>query len=398
MNEVCFGLKPAGAAAVLVGLALATACGGARPASEGAGATERAGSAGLGNKEACPAAVEGGEGETGLAGEQRKGGIEATAARLVTLLSAGDADGVFSLFDPRMKEALPIDKTRAFVQGIAAARGKLTRPQRKLDAPNASSATSATFVVGAERGAWQLDVHLDAEGRIAGLRMTDPPPPEPPVRTSDVKLRLPFDGAWDVFWGGDTVELNQHVNHRSQRRAADLLVLGEDGKSHRGDGKQNGDYHSYGRPVRAVAAGSVTTVIDGIPDNDPGTMNAYMALGNAVIIEHRGPTPPRAGSRAEPGPPAPLFAVYAHLQPGRLRVKVGQKVRAGEVIGLVGNSGNSSEPHLHFQLQDGPRFEHSYGVEAVFSGVTVTRAGETSPSDAYTFRKGDRVAPAALPK
>ncbi|MDX2012868.1 MAG: M23 family metallopeptidase, partial [Myxococcaceae bacterium] len=72
-------------------------------------------------------------------------------------------------------------------------------------------------------------------------------------------------------------------------------------------------------------------------------------------------------------------------------LKVGQRVKAGALVGKVGNSGNSSEAHVHFQLQDGPRFEQSWGLEPVFSNVRVTRDGGTMVEPAYTWLKGDVV-------
>jgi len=64
------------------------------------------------------------------------------------------------------------------------------------------------------------------------------------------------------------------------------------------------------------------------------------------------------------------------------------------VLGLVGNSGNTSEPHLHFQLQDAPTMENAWGVEAVFAGVSLTRAGQASKPEKYTFKKEDIIEPA----
>lgn len=86
-----------------------------------------------------------------------------------------------------------------------------------------------------------------------------------------------------------------------------------------------------------------------------------------------------------------MYSVYAHLQPGKIRVKRGQTLKRGAVLGLCGNSGNSSEPHLHFQLQDGPKFDDSFGIEAVFDRVPVARGGASEERAGYTFLKGDRV-------
>jgi murein DD-endopeptidase MepM/ murein hydrolase activator NlpD len=128
----------------------------------------------------------------------------------------------------------------------------------------------------------------------------------------------------------------------SQRFAIDWLQLYPDGKSYSGDAKDNKNYRAYGAEVHAVADGVVTEVKDGIPQNVPGIDSRAVEItletigGNHVIMQ--------IGDR--------LFAFYAHMQPGSLRVKVGDHVRRGQVLGVLGNSGNSTEPHLHFDLCD----------------------------------------------
>lgn len=125
----------------------------------------------------------------------------------------------------------------------------------------------------------------------------------------------------------------------SQRYAIDWVQLNPDGKTFQGDAEDNRNYLAYGKEIHAVADGVVTSTRDGIPQNIPNKppvvpITLETVGGNNVIME------------ISDG----LYAFYAHLQPGSLRVKVGDKVRRGEVLGLVGNSGNSSEPHLHFHV------------------------------------------------
>jgi hypothetical protein len=94
---------------------------------------------------------------------------------------------------------------------------------------------------------------------------------------------------------------------------------------------------------------------DGVPDNVPANraptgLTLETIGGNTVVLD--------LGSG--------LYAFYAHLQPGSIRVRPGQSVRAGEVLASVGNSGNSNAPHLHFQIGDGPTLLFSDGVPFVF--------------------------------
>jgi murein DD-endopeptidase len=128
----------------------------------------------------------------------------------------------------------------------------------------------------------------------------------------------------------------------AQRFAIDWVRLRDDGKTFHDDEKDNKDYLAYGTEALAVADGVVTEVKDGIPENVPGIDSRAVPItletvgGNHVILDIGGGH----------------FAFYAHLQPGTLRVKLGEKVRRGQVLGLVGNSGNSTEPHLHFQIEN----------------------------------------------
>ena len=128
----------------------------------------------------------------------------------------------------------------------------------------------------------------------------------------------------------------------AQRFAIDWVRLRDDGKTFHDDEKDNKNYLAYGNDALAVADGVVTEVKDGIPENIPGANSRAVPItletvgGNHVILDIGGGH----------------FAFYAHLQPGSLRVKLGDKVRRGQVVGLVGNSGNSTEPHLHFHIEN----------------------------------------------
>lgn len=300
--------------------------------------------------------------------------VDDVAQEIVRRFNARDAEGVHELYDPAMKEDVPIDEQRTFIEKVLGANGRLGVLRRTNEPRNAYH---GEYVLEAEHGEWRMILDVDGHGQVRGLSMKAAPPPDPPVAKNTIPIALPFKGEWRVVWGGDTPRKNRHVIERSQRRAADLVKVDAAGKTHEGDGKKNEDYYCYGQEVLAVADGVVTMAIDGVPENEPGFMNRYFALGNAVIVKHTDD----------------LYSFYAHLQSGKLRVKVGSKVKRGDVLGLTGNSGNSSEPHLHFQLQDGPRLEASWGVEPFFSNVEVTRDGKKTREASYTFLRGDRVAP-----
>jgi len=128
--------------------------------------------------------------------------------------------------------------------------------------------------------------------------------------------------------------------HLAQRFAIDWVQSIPTGGG--GDPKLNKSYAAYGRRALAVADATVVATKDGIAENVPGPPPPNPTLetigGNHVILD-------LGGGR---------YAFYAHLQPKSLKVKLGDRVKRGQLLGLVGNSGNSTEPHLHFQICDAP--------------------------------------------
>jgi murein DD-endopeptidase MepM/ murein hydrolase activator NlpD len=162
------------------------------------------------------------------------------------------------------------------------------------------------------------------------------------------------------------IPINGHA-YISQRFAIDWVQVYPDGKTYKGDPSDNKNYRANGTEIHAVADGVVTQVGDGIPQNTPGAKSLAVPItletigGNHVIME--------IGSG--------LFAFYAHMQPGSLRVKVGDKVKRGQVLGLLGNTGNSSEPHLHFQICSANSELGSEGLPYAFAAFEVQgKAGE----------------------
>lgn len=156
-----------------------------------------------------------------------------------------------------------------------------------------------------------------------------------------------------------------------ERYAIDFVQLGADGQTYSGEKHRNTSYHCYGLPIRAVADGRVVSVTDGITENVPnsGTLAPGLTIarlsGNDVV-ERIGPS---------------TYAGYAHMIPGSLKVKPGDQVHAGQVLGLLGNSGNSTEPHLHFQLCDGPTFLECEGLPQEFRRFTLENYKTTTNAD-----------------
>jgi murein DD-endopeptidase MepM/ murein hydrolase activator NlpD len=168
-------------------------------------------------------------------------------------------------------------------------------------------------------------------------------------RTAGFSGRLPFDGIWYV--AAEHGYLDPHKRFLAETFAYDFLQIGPNGKSYQRDGKNNADYYAYGKKVLAVKDGTVVNVRGDMAENVPGeTTNVATPGGNVVIIDH--------GNNQ--------FGYYAHLKPFTVTVKVGARVKAGEVLGEVGNSGDSPEPHLHFHVMTNADPNEADGVPVVF--------------------------------
>jgi len=168
-------------------------------------------------------------------------------------------------------------------------------------------------------------------------------------------LILPFKGEWTVFWGGDKKELNYHVENEAQKGAFDIVITDENGKSHNNNGEKNGDYYAFEKELIAPCEAEVVLVVDGIKDNKPGEFNPIYIPGNTVILKT---------NNGE-------YLFFAHFKQNSIVVKQGEKVKKGELLGLCGNSGNSSEPHLHFHIQNVEDFNKAIGAKSYFEKIYV---------------------------
>ncbi|MFH1729939.1 MAG: M23 family metallopeptidase [Pseudomonadota bacterium] len=147
----------------------------------------------------------------------------------------------------------------------------------------------------------------------------------------------------------------QDVPYISQRFGVDLLQFDEDGYIYQNDGTANEDYYSYGAPLLAVADGTVINIKDDFPEQLPNQDMPYPltvenVAGNFIILD--------LGNDR--------FAFYAHIIPETIQVSIGDTVSTGDVLAYLGNSGNSTAPHLHFQISDSSSFLISEGLPYVF--------------------------------
>jgi murein DD-endopeptidase MepM/ murein hydrolase activator NlpD len=164
----------------------------------------------------------------------------------------------------------------------------------------------------------------------------------------------------------------------AQRYAVDYEQLDADNRVYSGK-KKIDNYTIYGQEAIAAADGTVVKVVDGLPQQKPGVFPENISLeeadGNSVILDIGGGN----------------YALYAHFQPGSVRVKEGERVKRGEVLGLVGSSGNSLAPHLHFHVMDGPLPLASNGLPYEVDSFTVR--GRSAGTEAFNEaeQKGTRL-------
>ncbi|MFC4099786.1 M23 family metallopeptidase [Paenibacillus xanthanilyticus] len=244
-------------------------------------------------------------------------------------LLAGEYERMYAQFSDDLKKAVTLDQFRSmgkpFTANIAAF--ELTSAMRLNGYEH--------FVWANPEGTKGLRATLDDTSTIAGIQILEHPAfPATDTAYSKTTFRPPFEGDWLVFWGGHNTFLNYHYEYEPVRYAFDLIIE-RDGFSYEGDPAKNESYFAFGQNVLAPADGVVVAVVDGIPDNEPvGQMNEAHPAGNMILIRH------------ESGE----YSMIAHFKNGSIVVQEGDRVRAGQVIGQCGNSGNSSEAHIHFQV------------------------------------------------
>ena len=280
-------------------------------------------------------------------------------ARLVrTQMEARDAAALFARFSPEMAAAVPLAQVEALVGAFAAA-GGFTAVANERAVPISRRVRTYVADVTMDGEELAMAVAFDEAWKIAGLQFSSLPETPPAGEGPPVTLPFPAAGPWLVFWGGDDPRDNYHVVAPDQRHAYDLVVW-RDGATFSGDGTKNEDYACFGTSIEAPVDARVTDVVSHLPDNVPGVMDPAHAAGNYVMLE----VAPRR------------FLLLAHLQAGSVVLHVGDEVRRGAVVGRCGNSGNTSEPHLHLHVQDHPGFgvPDTRGVPLLFTDVIVDGA------------------------
>ena len=196
-----------------------------------------------------------------------------------------------------------------------------------------------------------------------------------------LSIRFPFrSGKWLVGRGGSTRENSHSWELLTQRYAYDLVQVDENGSSHANDGNDLNDYYCFNAEVISPADGEVVVLKDGVRDYpDLGDLSVDWRTtdfrGNHIVIKHS----------------AQEFSFIAHIKKDSFKVRKGDSVKRGQVLGLCGNSGHSTEPHIHFHVQSKPSFWFGMGLPIEFSNYKKLNSGSTEMIQRAYLEKGEFV-------
>lgn len=294
-----------------------------------------------------------------------KDNYKQVSTKFVSFFNESKNDSIVAMFSSEMNAALPIEKFTQVSAGLKLQLGSIKKI-RFVRLQSASALYETTF----DNAVLGMTLTLNPKNEIAGL-LFKPYTETKEIIRNTTKMQLPFKGEWSVTWGGDTKEQNYHVESVAQKNAFDILIKDEQGSTHKGTGDSNEDYYVFGKELYAPCDGEVILVVDGVKDNIPGVLNPIYIPGNTVIIKT---------ANGE-------FAFFAHFKQHSIVVKQGQKVSSGALLGLCGNSGNSSEAHLHFHLQNVEDMTKATGAKCYFD---ILKVNGVLKSD-YSPVKGEKI-------
>lgn len=275
------------------------------------------------------------------------------SAEVETYYNNDNYEAIFEMFDDVFKAQLPLDQAKNFFMNLKFQQGNIK--DRKFI--KFVRGTFASYKTNFERDVLSLNISIDSQNKINGF-FIEPYREQQIVPLSErnqTRLILPFKEKWFVFWGGDTKSKNYHVESEAQKGAFDFIIYDQNGKSYMNNGLDNEDYYAFGKEIIAPCAATVEMVVDGVPDNVPGETNPVFVPGNTVVLKTENDE----------------FLYFAHFKKNSIIVKESEEVSVGDVLGLCGNSGNSTEPHLHFHIQNQAMMQKAIGMKAFFSEIFV---------------------------
>lgn len=196
-----------------------------------------------------------------------------------------------------------------------------------------------------------------------------------------IAVNSPFTLESYMFHAGHNTLVNYHVAHSSQKHAFDMVLVHEGGRENNDDSsKALKDYACFGAPLIAPVAGEIVNVVSDMIDQTIGGKQVPgKPEGNHVIIKMDDTH----------------YAVLAHMKQNSAVVSIGDSVAVGQKLGECGNSGNTSEPHLHFQVQSKPDLfdKDSYTYPVKFNNTARIRRGKRVQKNGLFYIRNDRMVP-----
>lgn len=293
------------------------------------------------------------------------------ARALARELSDGRYDAAFARFAEPLRRQFPrAELERAMEPRRARAPVRLSLLRRRATADGTTLTMRARWASGTPS---EIEATVGSDGRVVHLQIWDDDDPIYAYQTR-ARLRPPFRGTWTVAFVAPDDKTARAADARL-RFALDWVIRDDADRTFRGDGARNADYYAFGQEVLAPAAARVVLVVDGQPDHAPGAgADARDLAGNQVVLEL---------GHGE-------FAILMHLEAGSIRVRLGQRVVAGQPLARVGDSGRCREPNLQLVLADQPRIKAAKSLPVTFRRVLVD--GEQAERAMPIY--GTRLAPA----
>ena len=281
------------------------------------------------------------------------------ARQLYQYFVHGESAQLYASFTPEMKKQSPESKINTIYKQVAEKLGTPGETLSETFLPNlAAPITMYTHTTQYSKSKLPVMIILgvDGDGNLADFQVMPvqyPPRDEYSDYQDSTKLRLPFNGSWLVMQGGRMLYDNAFVATDDNRYTVSFLYL-KDGGLFDNEGRKNSDYYCFGQPVLAPAAGVVVQSAGNSSDHPPGRGPDIQSRGNYVVIAH---------GNSE-------FSLIPYLKAGSVKVRNGQRVKQGEVIGECGNSGSSPVPHVEYSLQNTRGFPLPKTMPAQFIDYT----------------------------
>lgn len=271
------------------------------------------------------------------------------------LFRSGDFEGIYRCMSPEFQQLLPLDEfitvASSFNEGVQ---------HYQIEFKNTLHNFKRYIWVDDQRERGCM-VSFDQFNQIQSLLLKPYITyPETDNQLTQNTYSMPISGEWFVFWGGANEFINYHYAYEHMRYAYDLVKV-RDGVSFESEPTQKENFYAFNEEILAPADGKVIQLIDGLVDYTPGEMDAVNAAGNYVVIEHANKE----------------YSLLAHLKMGSIQVEIGELVKEGQCIGKCGNSGNTSEPHLHFQVMDSPDLNNAKSLRIQFKDGVEPIQGDT---------------------